>query len=184
MPRTTSPATATGLPKISPRRGSKRPHNLAAFINMALEPQPAEVLIDTQFNLIVRAARSKAWRKAYWATQCVKSWHDFLQAARTYYHVTNEQGPLPGGHFVSEDVLKQGDVDSIKLLRMTIANQILTPSPTMADVTWKRATAKDDYLPISKEEIEAAIAADETFLAAHPTRRVRAKDSAKGGVDG
>ena len=43
-----------------------------------------------------------------------------------------------------------------------------------AAITWKRAQLKGrgfHYVPVKKERVERAIAADAEFLAAHPTRR-------------
>jgi hypothetical protein len=71
----------------------------------------------------------------------------------------------------------------LKEYRDAIATQIRTPAPNKAELMWKQASLASEihsrlpfrYLPITREEAEAAIAADEAFLAAHPVKRCRAK---------
>jgi hypothetical protein len=58
--------------------------------------------------------------------------------------------------------------------RAAIMRQLLTPAPTVAEVTWKRAAFKAGdhrYTDAKPERIERAIADDVEFLRAHPTRR-------------
>lgn len=59
----------------------------------------------------------------------------------------------------------------LDIWRQAKALQILTPAPSKADVVWKRRAAKDEHLPIAKEAIDAAIAEDEAWLAAHALPR-------------
>jgi hypothetical protein len=62
--------------------------------------------------------------------------------------------------------------------RAAIMQQLLTPAPTSAEVTWKRTAFKHgdhEYTDVKPERIERAIADDVEFLKTHPTRR-------KGGI--
>jgi hypothetical protein len=56
---------------------------------------------------------------------------------------------------------------AVPVWRQAVALQILTPAPDKAAVTWKRRAAKKQYLPIDRDTINRAIAADEEWLAAH-----------------
>jgi len=67
--------------------------------------------------------------------------------------------------------------------RRAVANQIRTPAPSLADVTWKRQAAKDRYLPIKPEEIEAIIASDLEWLAALPVNRQPRRPRRKNSID-
>jgi integrase len=64
------------------------------------------------------------------------------------------------------------------------ATRSMSESTINAAVAWKRAELAHQikiastpfrYLQVTQEEVEAAIAADEAFLAAHPMRRSRSK---------
>jgi hypothetical protein len=58
--------------------------------------------------------------------------------------------------------------------REAIAQQVLTPAPDTAAITWKRAALKSgqhEYTDVKSERIERAIADDLAFLAAHPVRQ-------------
>jgi hypothetical protein len=58
--------------------------------------------------------------------------------------------------------------------RAAIVRQLLTPAPTMREITWKRAVFKHGdhkHIGVNPERIEQAIADDIAFLKAHPTRR-------------
>ncbi len=50
---------------------------------------------------------------------------------------------------------------------------ILTPAPRPEDLQWKRRQADWTAIPLSRAEIDAALAADEAFFAAHPVKRER-----------
>ena len=60
--------------------------------------------------------------------------------------------------------------------REAVAQQMLTPAPDTAAITWKRAALKSGqhkFTDVKTERIERVIASDLEFLAAHPTRRQR-----------
>ena len=64
----------------------------------------------------------------------------------------------------------------IGMWRQALAEQLLTRAPNVAAIAWKRAKLEGgrlDYLPVSREQVERAIAADVAFVAAHPTRTKR-----------
>jgi hypothetical protein len=71
-----------------------------------------------------------------------------------------------------------GDIESrwklVDTWREAVVKQLLTPAPDLGAINWKRAKlASRDFasLPTKPERIERAIADDEAWLAAHPTRR-------------
>jgi hypothetical protein len=58
--------------------------------------------------------------------------------------------------------------------RKAIVRLFLTPSHKLSDVTWKQkalASGEHKYTNLTTEYLEATIAKDIEFLAAHPTRR-------------
>ncbi|RXT49772.1 hypothetical protein B6S44_23150 [Bosea sp. Tri-44] len=59
--------------------------------------------------------------------------------------------------------------------RKATADQILTPAPDQAALSWKRSAVRRRCLPITKEAAEAAICADEAFLAAYPVTRAKSR---------
>jgi hypothetical protein len=63
--------------------------------------------------------------------------------------------------------------------RAAIVRQLLTPAPTAAEITWKRAAFKagdHHYTDVKPGQIERAIADDVEFLKAHPVRQSRKRD--------
>jgi hypothetical protein len=138
-----------------------------AFVNAVMEPLPDETLLDTHYNLVMRRARHEAWHQADTTTRYCKALFDVCWATSSYYE------------YVEKNEIAARRVDGahaalLSAYRTALARQILTPAYHRANVAWKRRQDVD-YLPIKREEVEAAIAADEAFLAAHPTRRARAK---------
>lgn len=132
-----------------------------AFICALLEPLPEGVPIDTQYNSFMRRARKNAWHRAYVISTYYRSLVDYYDAQGNYARVIDNDPDR-------EHQLSFQRAEAIKQWRKAIAAQIRTPAPTRADVTWKVQAAKDAYLPITPEEVAAAIAADEAFLDAHP----------------
>jgi hypothetical protein len=60
--------------------------------------------------------------------------------------------------------------------REAIARLFLTPAYRLSDVTWKQkalAAGEHKHTDLASERIEAAIAKELAFLAAHPVRRKR-----------
>ena len=74
--------------------------------------------------------------------------------------------PEPGRRFVL-----------VRLWRVALVNQTLTPAPTMEAVEWKWRTWRSgqrEYVAINPETIAEAIRSDRLWLQAHPTRRPKA----------
>jgi hypothetical protein len=163
MPNKPVPAAASGLPEISPRK----PQNFDAFLQAVLEPLPAETLIDTDLSRLIRQERGKEWRNARFTAALYQGRRDSDRASANYFKWVAQNNHL-AGIFDSQQAKSHDEYKS------ALAQQLLTPAPNKAAVTWKRRQDLD-YLPVSREEVDAAIAADEAYLAAHPTRRVRAK---------
>lgn len=123
-------------------------------------------LTTTAKNARMRSARHKAWRRADALTGY---WHavlDFeLAASIAKKHGLKEAraqietGPVARSSFLAS-------------YRDALGNQLLTPSPSVASVNWKRRKMSKAYY-MKKELIEKAIADDIAFLNAHPTRQVR-----------
>lgn len=126
---------------------------LDAFVDKCLEPLPDEVLVDTHMNRLLRSARQAAWWEADTATEIARLKLDLFRAMHRRVRMPSEEREL------------------LRAYRAAKAKQLLVPAHDKACLSWKRRAANDDYLPVSKDEIDAAIAADEAFLASHPTTR-------------
>ena len=129
-------------------------------------------LTETAANSRLRIARRDAWWLAervtgYWRARL--DWHHALGTAQRY-------GIADSGSFPSaENESRFGPIDT---WREAVAKQLLTPAPDLRAITWKRAKLKSGdfpHLPVKKERVERAIADDEAFLAAHPTRRSKSE---------
>jgi hypothetical protein len=136
---------------------------LSRFIHACMEPLPAEELIDTKFNSMLRNQRHKQWHAAYCQYAALKG----LLGATDYRlerveRLFNAPISLP-----SRDQI-------LKRYREALAELLLTPTVRKSDVEWKKRQLKDlKYVPVDASDVEAAIAADDAFLAAHPIKRTR-----------
>jgi hypothetical protein len=149
-------------------RAKKRVRNFDAFVHAVLEPLSDEALIDTHYNSIARHARRDAWYRAKTETQFFEALLQYVRAAKAYCERIDHINEL-------QKIAEADDIEILRQKRSAVARQILTPAPSMTEVAWKRQAAKDKYLPIAPEDIDAAITADEAFFAAHPVKRVRVK---------
>lgn len=141
-------------------------------ILQAPEPEPKT---ETGKNAKLRLQRREAWwqserRVEYWKA-CMKM-HSAIRSAQL--------AGLPEGdnHQRAEDWHWHPIIDSY---RKAIAELLLTPASTLLNVAWKQkalAAEEHKYTDLSSERVEAAIARDLKFLAAHPTRRKRKEQSA------
>jgi hypothetical protein len=146
----------------------RRVQNFTAFVHAVLEPLPDEALFDTHYNSIARLARRDAWYRAQTETQFFEALLQYVRAAKSYCKHVKQIEELKTYSGADEyDILRQK--------RAAVARQILTPAPSKTEVAWKRKAALDKYLPINPEDIDAAIAADEAFFAAHPTKRIKSE---------
>ncbi|MHA6641322.1 hypothetical protein [Mesorhizobium sp. A623] len=138
--------------------------SLDAFIDACLDPLPDAVLVDTAHNSLVRQTRLEAWTAARSVMLLEAAKQELLFAeARYRRNVLGDAGAFRRAY-------------ATPARREAVAALILTPAPTRADVAWKKRALKDRHLPGDRSVLKAAIAADETFLDAHPTtRRRRAK---------
>jgi hypothetical protein len=119
-------------------------------------------------NKRLREARRDVWREAdtmrgYWKARL-----EMLEAiARAQIHDLPE-----GNNHPPHDPDERWPL--LANWREAIAQQLLTPAPDLAAITWKRgqlAAGGFGHVPVAAERVEQAIAADVAFLAAHPTRR-------------
>ncbi|MBZ9760674.1 hypothetical protein LB553_07250 [Mesorhizobium sp. CA8] len=152
LKKITAPADGGALPKSK----------LTAFIEACLDPLPTAVLVDTAYNTQLRRARKAAWREA---ERMTGAYRDAINLASYFHRPVVGLEPL---HKILGGGRRQELVDEWR--RLT-ARQILTPAPDSSALKWKRSAAKRDLLPISAEQIATAIAADEAWLAAHPTKK-------------
>lgn len=138
------------------------------FMEALLEPLPDNVLVDTHYNSLMRQMRQAAWAQADAKT-------DFLDAKLKFIRAEARLARTHGNEPQHERLVEFAIVDEY---RAAIAAQILVPAPDQAAVKWKRKAARDRYIPISRDAIEQAVAADEVWLAAHPVACRRKKSTA------
>jgi hypothetical protein len=126
-------------------------------------PPPAT---ETAKNARIRTERRDAWWLAERLADYLHArfkWIQELETAQRYGIGDSGSFPPAGSSF-----------NAVKTWREEVAKQLLTPAPTLAVVAWKRAKIKSDefeQLPITLARAEQAVADDQAFLAAHPTRR-------------
>lgn len=133
-----------------------------------------ELKTETGKNAKLRLQRREAWWQAerrveYWKA-CMKM-HSAIHSAQC--------AGLPEGdnHQKAEHWHWHPILDSY---RKALVALLLTPASTLLNVTWKQkalAAEEHKYTDLSRERLEAAIARDLKFLAAHPTRRKRMEQS-------
>lgn len=158
MPNDSVRAAATGLSaKISAE-------NFAQFLNAMLSPVVAGEVVDFGYHRDMREARRGAWRRAASETGLHYARLKLLNAEEHWSAMRD----LPHRGCTPRDGLATA-------WRAATAQQILTPAPDQAAVTWKRAAARLPCLPITKEAAADAIAADEAFLAAHPLTKAKSR---------
>jgi hypothetical protein len=123
----------------------------------------------TAINSSLRKDRREVWRQAghvtdYWHARL--EWNSALSCAQSW-------GVADSANFPAA-----GDIESrwklVDTWREAVVKQLLTPAPDLGAITWKRAKLASGgfaHLPTKPERIERAIADDEAWLAAHPTKR-------------
>ena len=137
-----------------------------------LQSEPAT---ETSKNAKLRLQRREAWWKAerkveYWKA-CMKMHHVISSVQRA--GLPEGDNHQKAEHWHWHPIAAN--------YRKAIADLFLTPAHRLSDITWKQkalAAEEHKYTDLSRERIEAAIARDIDFLAAHPTRRKREEQSA------
>ena len=123
----------------------------------------------TAINSDLRKERRGNWRQAghvtdYWHARL--EWNSALSCAQSWGVADSANFPAAG------DIENRWKL--VDTWREAVVKQLLTPAPDLGAITWKRAKlASGDFasLPTKPERIERAIADDEAWLAAHPTKR-------------
>ena len=163
--------------RVSPKRGKaivRAAGSRMSRVNLEQEPErPARddvELSTTCKNSRLRQMRDEAWNRArqttsYWRARL--DWHTALKFAQTC-------GLADSGSF--PPAANGNRLSLVDTWREAVVKQLLTPAPNVAAVAWKRAklSGRDfRHLPVKPDRVERAIADDEAFLAAHPTRTKR-----------
>ncbi|SFK72748.1 hypothetical protein [Methylocapsa palsarum] len=169
MPNSTVPAAATGLPARSTKaktrpRPRRRKQDDAAFIANLLEPVLPHELDDFEYNKLARKCLEDAWKDVDARTRHDRAAFEFWDKYWCYYrfHMKDKS---------KADYAFEQRSSWLADWRKSVAEQLRTAACDSAGLAWKRRMEKEPCLSISREEIDAAIAADEAFLAAHPVRR-------------
>lgn len=135
---------------------------LSSFIHKVMEPLPDECLVDTQYNSMLRQQRFTAWRAILKELRYFEAISNFS----LYSFDPPEPYRVPGLKLAQRQVY-------VDRYRDVLARLLLTPSPSQLELRWKRQELRSmsGCVPVKREDVEASIAADEVFLASHPTRR-------------
>lgn len=126
------------------------------------------VSADIALNEKLRDLRKDAWRRS--ATKV-----RFLRSQITLFDETKyaqQIGIAEARGFPIVD-----EVERFRLVenwRSALIDHLLTPAPTVADLAWKRQKAASlspyDWVGATPEQVEKAVASDETFLRSFPAR--------------
>lgn len=141
---------------------------LGSFIYKVMEPLPDDCLLDTQYNSMLRQQRFTAWR----TVRTELRYFEALANLALYNFDPPELYHVPALKLAHRQVY-------VERYRDALARLLLIPSPSQLELKWKRQELKNLYVgvPVKREDVEASIAADEIFLAAHPTRRSKGGSS-------
>jgi hypothetical protein len=152
------------------------PATVAAFVPHALTPRQERrrgkrelpsAATETAKNFRLRTARKDVWWRAERATEYWRArmeWESVLENSQRYGIADSASFPPAPDNRIAR----------VTRWREAVVQQLLTPAPDLAAITWKRAKLAGKeitHLPIKAERIEQAIAEDVAFLAAHPARR-------------
>ena len=119
--------------------------------------------LETSLNERKRRARRDVWQHAENRTEFYSRLLNLADVAPRAV----EAGVKEANYYLTLD-----RPQILSAYRAAKSDQILTPAPDQAAVTWKRRYVVGDwYLPIECDEIEKAITADEKWLKDHPTRQ-------------
>jgi hypothetical protein len=132
------------------------------------ERQEQESVTETGRNLRLRQQRHVNWRKA---DALVEYWHASLEMNGAIHRVQNHDMPEGGWH---PEYKPESHWTLVANWRAALMQQLLTPAPTISEVTWKRAKLKagqHKHTDVKPERIERAIADDVEFLRTHPVRQ-------------
>ena len=149
------------------RMNARRDQNIAKRKAKLLEATTApETLTETCVNSRLRLARRDAWWTADRLTDFARAhmdWHGALSCAQSWN--------VPRAGDYPEASASQPLVDA---WRAALVAQLLTPAPDLTAVAWKQVKLGGEdirHINIDPRRIERAIAADEAWLAAHPSKR-------------
>ncbi|WP_442577595.1 hypothetical protein ACSBOB_18670 [Mesorhizobium sp. ASY16-5R] len=140
---------------------------LDAFIGQCLDPLPDETLVDTAHNSMLRQSRHRAWFIGQTVVEFCRASLDFHTVADRYARVVqHDDAKAKEHHAIRSDMLGKW--------RTAVAVALLIPAGRQDALSWKIATLKSremPWFPVERAKVEAAIAADKAWLAAHPTTR-------------
>ncbi|MET4149903.1 hypothetical protein [Bradyrhizobium sp. RT7b] len=168
-------SVASGNPSIElPAENVREIETIVPCSARRLRQTKSEPVTETGKNAKLRLQRREAWWQAERRVEYWKACMNMHSAIHSAQH-----GGLPEGdnHQKAEHWHWHPIIDSY---RKAIVELLLTPASTRLNVAWKQkalAAEEHKYTDLSRERLEAAIARDLKFLAAHPTRRKRMEQS-------
>lgn len=158
------------FPSVEARREQTRREDFNEYIKTRAEIRkeryansPAATVTEKNYRL--RLGRREIWRTAEAATRYWKAKIEFDSACET----AQERGIQDSLALSTDDRMI-----NVRKWRQAVVNQLLTPAPDAASLTWKRqafAQGEHEHIGTKPKRIERAIADDVEWLAAHPFRR-------------
>ena len=139
---------------------------LSAFVDACLEPLPNHLMLDTAHNRELRRSAYNSFIIAQRKYKYYRSLMDANDAIAPYEWYPAEKQAFP--HLVTwpkRSVIHDHYRDALLACLLTLTGET-------THIEWKRRRIKRRWgLPTDISEIEAAIARDEAFKAAHPVQR-------------
>lgn len=129
-------------------------HKLDAFVARCLEP--IESQITGEDVRVERSARKKQWHRAMVTTEYFRELHRAATVAYSYKVWTGSTTAEidPDKRFVF-----------LQRYREAVAEQLLAPAVTQADIKWKQSARKISYIPVDQLDVDAALAEDAAYMA-------------------
>jgi hypothetical protein len=186
----TSPATSAGrqptgpsivrLPSSPDRQRQGQSLMARATERQHLAALAGGVSADISLNEELRERRREPWNRAEAMVRFRRAELDMYQA-NYFAHQwgLSVASALPDDHDHGASRLRLVDA-----WRHALIEQLLTPAPRVADLTWKRRTVASmtefAWVGATPQQVEKVIAADEEFLRSFPARHSPNRPAAEG----
>ena len=127
---------------------------LDAFVARCLEP--VEMQISREDARVERSARKNAWHRAFVTTGYFSALYRAAFATYSYNRWIDS---------AATEIDSDQRFEFLKKYREAVAQQLLAPAVSQADIKWKQSARKQPYLPVDQKEVDAAIADDTAYMA-------------------
>lgn len=166
----TRPTSDVSIARLSSPDRERRGREIMRRISEAqhLAALAGGISADISLNENLRDLRKEPWQRAAAKVRFLRAMLDMNDAA---------SGARRHELAVARDAPVLDEVERFNLVenwRGAVLEHLLTPAPRVGDLDWKRRRAAAlgpyDYVGATPEQVEKAIAEDETFLRSFPAR--------------